>query len=434
MANDLIQINVRKPLVRIVLILLLIVAAAWSYYVVRWYLGNTLAEYFNTETNSLDAAQRAASMAPDDPLTHWRMGQVQQRVLSLEQQAQAIGEYEKAVSLSPNDYRYWTSLGTAYEQVGEAAKAEYALKRAVALAPSYAYPRWYLGNLLVRNARYDEAFAELRQASKAEPEFQGQVFNLAWQIYGDDFEAIKKAIGESSAARAQFALYLIELKQTDQGLKFWNEMSIDERKANLASGESIMVSLNKEYRFHDALKVWNAIANDNLRTEVDRVFDSSFEEASTYGSNMPYGWQVRGTPQVQIDIDRNKSQEGMQSLRLIFHVRQNVDVVQVYQLVPVEPNREYEFECYVSTEDLQSGSTPQIDIVDPTDEKPIVASQMAPRGTNNWNPVNLTFKTGEKTEAVIVKVTRNSCVNEQTPICPIFGSVWYDNFSIKRRN
>jgi len=138
MANELIQINVRKPLVRIVLILLLIVAAAWSYYVVRWYLGNTLAEYFNTETNSLDAAQRAASMAPGDPMTHWRMGQVQQRVLSLEQQAHAIAEYEKAVSLSPNDYRYWTTLGIAYEQAGEVAKAEYALKRAVALAPSSA--------------------------------------------------------------------------------------------------------------------------------------------------------------------------------------------------------------------------------------------------------------------------------------------------------
>ena len=432
MAHELIQINVRKPLVRIVLILLLIVAAAWSYYVVRWYLGNTLAEYFNTETNNVEAAQRAASMAPGDPLTHWRMGQVQQKVLSLEQQAQAIAAYEKAVSLSPNDYRYWTSLGTAYEQVGEAAKAEHALRRAVALAPSYAYPRWFLGNLLVRNARYDEAFAELRLASKAEPEFQGQVFNLAWQIYGDDPEAIKKAIGQSSADRAQFAVYLIGLKQTDQGLKFWNEMSIDERRANLASGESIIASLKSEYRYHDALKVWNDIASDSLRTEVGRVFDSSFEEAGSYGSNTPFGWQAKGSSQVQIDIDANKSQKGGRSLRFIFQVRQNVEVVQVSQLVPVEPNTEYEFEGYVSTENLESGSKPQVEVVDPVDQKTMVASPAAPRATNNWSRVNFSFKTGEKTEAVILRMVRNSCVSEETPICPIFGSVWYDNFSIKR--
>jgi hypothetical protein len=434
MANELIQINVRNPVVRIVLILLLLVAAFWSYYVVRWYLGNTLAEYFNTETNSLEAAQRAASMAPADPLTHWRMGQVSQRVLSLEQQAQAIAEYEKAVSLSPNDYRYWTSLGTAYEQAGEAAKAEHALRRAVALAPSYAYPRWFLGNLLVRNARYDEAFDELRLASKAEPEMQPQLFNLIWQIYGDDPEAIKKALGESSATRAQFAVYLIGMKRFDEGLRFWSELSINERRANLASGESIIASLKNEYRYHDALKVWNDIANENLHAEVDRVFDGSFEEAGTYGSDAHFGWQVRSAPQVQIDIDANKSQKGGRSLRLIFQVRQNANMVQVYQLVPVEPQTEYEFEGYVSTEGLESGSTPQVEVVDPTDQKTMVASPMAPRAKNNWNGVSFTFKTGEKMEAVILRVVRNSCVNEQTPICPIFGTVWYDNFSIKRRN
>lgn len=434
MAQDLIQVNVRNPVVRIVLILLLIVAGVWSYYVVRWYLGNTLAEYFNTETNSIEAAQRAASMAPDDPLTHWRMGQVQQRVLSLEQQAQSIAAYEKAVSLSPNDYRYWTSLGTAYEQIGEAEKAEHALRRAVALAPSYAYPRWFLGNLLVRNARYDEAFAELRLAGKAEPEMQPQLFNLIWAVYGDDPEAVKKAVGQNSAARAQFAVYLIGMKKIDEGLKFWNELSIDERRANLGSGESIIQSLKNEHRYHDALKVWNSIASDNLHTEVGRIFDSSFEDAGTYGSDAPFGWQVRSAPQVQIDIAANKSQKGGRSLRLIFQVRQNASLVQVYQLVPVEPQTEYEFEGYVSTEGLESGSTPQVDVVDPTDEKTMVSSPAAPRATNNWNRVNFTFKTGEKMEAVILKVMRSSCVNEQTPICPIFGTVWYDNFSIKRRN
>ena len=211
-------------------------------------------------------------------------------------------------------------------------------------------------------------------------------------------------------------------------------MSIDERRANLASGESIIASLKSQFRYHDALKIWNDIASENLRTEVGRVFDSSFEEAGSYNSDAHFVWQVRGAPQVQIDIDANKSQKGGRSLRLIFQVRQNVGLVQVFQFVPVEPQTEYEFEGYVSTEDLESGSTPQIDIVDPVDEKTIVASQGAPRATNNWNRINLTFKTGEKTEAVILKIVRNSCVNEQTPICPIFGSVWYDNFSIKRRN
>lgn len=197
MAHEIAHISVRKLPVKILLILLLLAAVVWSYFVVRWYLGNTLAEYFDPTEGTVDAAQMAARLAPDDPLAHWRIGQISQKTLPLDQQIGAIAEYEKAVSLSPNDYRFWMTLGTAQEQVGNATQAELALKRAVALAPAYAYPHWYLGNLYLRNGRYDEAFAELRLASQADIELLPQLFNLVWEIYSNDPEALKTAVGKA---------------------------------------------------------------------------------------------------------------------------------------------------------------------------------------------------------------------------------------------
>src|SRR5690348_15153429 len=140
MPQEVIQVSVKNPLLKVLLILLLLAAGVWSYYVVRWYLGNTLAEYSNPADNTLNVPQMAASMAPNDPLPHWRIAQISQRILPLDQQGPAVAEYEKAVSLSPYDYRFWMSLGMAQEQAGDAAKAEQALKRAIALAPAYAYP------------------------------------------------------------------------------------------------------------------------------------------------------------------------------------------------------------------------------------------------------------------------------------------------------
>src|SRR6188474_1814530 len=99
MPQELLQLNTRKIVVRLLLLVFLIAAAAWSYYVVRWYTGNTLAEYFSPAENSLRVAEMARSLAPDDPLTHWRFAQVSQKALPLDQQVQAIAEYEKAVSL-----------------------------------------------------------------------------------------------------------------------------------------------------------------------------------------------------------------------------------------------------------------------------------------------------------------------------------------------
>jgi hypothetical protein len=78
MPQELVQVNVKNPLIRIVLILFLLVAGIWSYFAVRWYIGNTLAENFNPQGNNLEVADMAVSLAPGDPLTHWRMAQVKQ--------------------------------------------------------------------------------------------------------------------------------------------------------------------------------------------------------------------------------------------------------------------------------------------------------------------------------------------------------------------
>src|SRR5262245_15357275 len=116
MPHDLIELNTNKAIVRVVMMAALIGAGIWSFHAGRWYLGNPLDEYFNTNEQSMDVARMAESLAPSDPLTHWRTAEVSQKTLPLDKRAQAIPEFEKAVALAPNDYRFWLSLGIAYEQ------------------------------------------------------------------------------------------------------------------------------------------------------------------------------------------------------------------------------------------------------------------------------------------------------------------------------
>ena len=434
MAHEIAHISVRRMPVKILLILLLLAAGTWSYFVVRWYLGNTLAEYFDPNEGTLDAAHMAANLAPDDPLAHWRIGQVSQKILPLDQQVAAIAEYEKAVSLSPNDYRFWMTLGTAQEQVGNPKQAELALKRAVALAPAYAYPHWYLGNLYLRTGRYDEAFAELRLASQADIELLPQLFNLVWEIYYNDPEALKTAVGESAVARANFALYLVGRKRTDEGLRLWNDLSSEDKRANKDVGDRMITGLIAELRYHDAMQVWNDIMSEKFRMQVDQIFDGSFEEPVAYSGDAIFGWYVRGAPMMHIGIDPNKGHNGERSLRLVFQVRTNIQDLNASQLIAVMPNKEYDFEFYVATDKLEAGSAPQVQIIDANTGEALATSAMAPSGTNDWQANNFSFKTKDKTQAIMLKIVRFTCSNEETPICPIFGSVWYDDFSLKRRN
>jgi Tetratricopeptide repeat len=433
MAQELIHINVRNVLVRVVLLALLICTGTGTYFAANWYIGNTLAEYFNPTENNLDTARRAVSMAPSDPLTHWRMAQVTQKIMPLDQQAQAIVEYEKAVNLSPHDYRFWVSLGRAYEQAGEPEKGENAFKRAVALAPSYAYPHWYLGNLLLRIGRYDEAFAEIRIASDADPELRPHQFNLIWAIYSNDSEGLINALGQRPEAKASFALYLIDQRRFDDGMRLWNTLSSEEKNTNRPTAELIVTSLKNNGKFHDAVKVWNDVSSDRYRAELGQIFDGSFEHTASYGQHI-FGWQVQGAPNMQVGIDPNMSSTGARSLRMRFQARLNLDEFNVSQLIAVQPQTQYELSYDMSTNRLQTGSAPLITILDAAGGAELFRTPPAPNGTHAWNRFTYTFKTGEKTEAILLRVIRISCSTEETPVCPIFGSVWYDDFSIKRRN
>ena len=116
-------------------------------------------------------------------------------------------------------------MGTALESAGDSEKGERALRRALELAPSYAYPHWYLGNLLLRSGRYAEAFEELRRASESEPTFRPQLFNSAYGVYKDDIESLKSAVGSDPAMRAGFSHYLVALKKYDDGVRIWKSLS-----------------------------------------------------------------------------------------------------------------------------------------------------------------------------------------------------------------
>ena len=197
----------------------------------------------------------------------------------------------------------------------------------------------------------------------------------------------------------------------------------------------MIASLITARRYHDAMRVWNDVAaNERYRAQPGTVFDGSFEDAINYSQEMVFGWQVKSAPQVQIGIDPTKSNRGARSLRLVFQVRGNLEGLNISQLVPVEPNSEYDFEYYFTTEKFESGSAPMVQIFDAMDGALLATSPQAPSGSNPWNRLNLPFKTTSKTEAVTLRIVRVNCSDEETPICPIFGSVWYDNFSIKRRN
>jgi tetratricopeptide (TPR) repeat protein len=425
-------IDVQTPLMRGLLIVPVLLALLGCWYAGRWYLGNVVADYApNLESGQLEMAQWTTELAPDDPLTHWTVAALEQQALPPDQLADSLKQYEKAVSLAPNDFRLWVYLGRAREHAGDVEGGEKALRRAVELAPYYAEPHWLLGNLMLRAGRTDEAFAELHRAAEQEPRLRPQVFNMAWYVFDKDVQAISRAAGNSPAAHADLSIYLAGHNRLDDAIGQWDALSAAQKVEQRDIGRSLILAMLGAKRYHMALKLLRDIdPQGGASVKAEQVLNGGFEEEVGQIEQNPFDWQIKSLAQAQIGIDERYRHSGNRSLRVRFQAPDNLGFSNIVQLFVVEPATAYRLEYYVRTSELKSASTPLIGVYDTADGARLGSSEPLAIGSHDWQPVTIDFKTGPKTEGVYISTNRGACDSE-TP-CPIFGIVWYDDFNLQR--
>lgn len=405
----------------------LVLLGAW--FAVRWYIGNTMADFApDADEGGIETTHSAINFAPSDPLVYLAAANLEMSTLDPSRRTEAVKLYEQSVRLSPNDYRLWLALGRAREQAGDGAGGEKALKRAIELAPAYSYPHWYLGNLLLRAGRTDEAFTELRRAAESNPAaFRSLIFDAAWNIYDRDVAAIERVVGEDAGTRAQLAAFLATRQRAEDAVRLWKSLSADEKKAEHKTGEDLFKALFEKKQYRAAQELARDIGVESGES-VGRFANGGFENGISAPGVSLFGWQINPVAQTQVSFDSEQHHGGLRSLRIIFDGFSRPAYYNITQLVVVEPNTRYRFEGYVRTQDLKSGGAPLIEVVNTADNKVLGTTPAFPLGRNDWQPVTVEFSTPADTEGIYVRTNRAFCGE----VCPIFGIIWYDDFNLER--
>ena len=429
--SSVITLTFNPPSLRWVLILPALLALTGAWFAIRWYVGSTIAEYTSTpDADGIEMARLATRWSPDDPLTHWRLGFLQEKNFSAENLAAAVREYQLAVEVEPNDFRYWMELGRALEAAGDIENGEKALRRAVELAPSYSHPRWQYGNLLLRQGRVDEAFAQLSQAAEADSQMEPPVFGLATQMFDGDIDKISRAL-PSASLRLHFALSLVGSGKPGQALQVVNTVSAADRKTEPEAINDLIKAFTQGHHYRAALALLRDVQADASQLPApESIWNGGFELPLTYRDQALFHWLINPSSQVQIAADNVSHHSGGKSLHITFKSTNKLESIPISQTVIVEPDTQYRLQFYQRSKDLTTASVPLV-VVDDAEGKGLASAPPFPSGTSDWQLVTVNFKTKSAEDGILITLYRNPCSDKGT-ICPIFGDIWYDDFSLQR--
>jgi tetratricopeptide (TPR) repeat protein len=381
-------------------------------------------------TSSVDPADSAVRWAPSDPEAHYTRGLA---LVNAQRLDSAVVELREATQLRPHHYYEWLDLGVTLDRLGDEVGSEDALRQAISLAPSFSQPHWQLGNLLFRQGKYEDAFAEMRRATATNPDLFENMASLAWVAAANADAAKLKHFVDLDTRESHFwiARFLArrgkgadaarELAAAGEPSEEWERAFVRESIAQLISAD----------QFNDAYAAWTVSHPDLGKTAArGQLVDGTFSQPILQ-DEPGFGWQIARIPNLTTAIDPAGPTPGSRSIRLQFGGDSSTDTQILRQLVLVEPGARYTLTFVIRAEELISGGPPIINVFNASAKNPRVLgqSEALPMGSAPWSPFKIEFATDDAASAIVIILQRRPC--PQSP-CPVFGKLWLANFSLSR--
>ncbi|MGH9843661.1 MAG: tetratricopeptide repeat protein [Blastocatellia bacterium] len=335
---------------------LLIAALSLSICLGKFVIHNFLAASLITYGEDSASREQALRYAPSNPAV------VAARAKYLLYRAEpsspedAIAELQRAASLSPRDYRFWLELGRAYDNTGEAERAEAALRHAVELAPRYFDARWTLAKFLLRTGKTQPAIEEFRQAmslsGRDRPDEKAilNIYNAIAGAMGGDFDLLRRITAADGVSQSLLARFFVTREALDDAIGIWRGLPKDDRQSYWKLSVELVRALQQRERFSEASEVWKGIENlagfaagvggpnllRNTGFEQPAISELYPELAAPPAG---FDWIIHRHPEVPVRRTSYERHGGAYALHLALTASMNSEFNHIAQLVAVEPGQ-----------------------------------------------------------------------------------------------
>lgn len=369
-------------------------------------------------TVSLTAAELAVGLAPSDAEAYRARARVLNR---LGRQAEAAKSFETATSLRSRDDYLWLELGSTRDELGDSAGALAAYDQAVRWAPYYGHTHWQRGNLRLRMGQYEGAFEDLRAAVASKKSLLPNFIDLAWGLSRGEVNTVEQLVPvKDDRDRLALARFLA---QKGKGKECLRHVSLLAAPLSEENRSQIVSQLLGAKAFREAFELWRTDPKLNMPV----VLNGGFEEPLLL-TNRNFGWIVVGKPEPRIVLDADVKLGGSRSLLVGYNGDWREPSGLISQLIVVEPQKRYRISFGVKTKELVTGRPPLIVVSDAGGNQQLGNSEVFPTPSSDWQTMSFEFSTTPTTQAIVLELKR---VDGACNPCPIFGTMWLDNFLIE---
>lgn len=402
---------------------LLVVPAIFAAAYFWWITTGFLAAYFSAKPDLL-SLQRAVRLQPGNADYRYRVGRYQ--FLVQQSPDAAVDSYRAAVARNPHQARYWFDLAAAYQLLGNADGHASALQHALEADPTTPEMAWEAANLYLVQGETDRALQEFRVVLQNDPYLPPAALQFCWRIKPDIDALLQNVVPANSGVYSAFLDFLISRKETSAAAKVWARMAQLRQPVQTGHIFDYFRYLIGQHEVEQARLVWQQAADlcglsSYQPSPENLVVNGDF---SLNVLNGGFDWLYQRSPDVSLALDPTQSHSAHRSLRITFDSRALEDAG-IRQLVPVQPNTNYDFSAFFRAEDIQGAGGPRFAIQDLYTGTTYFLSEEL-KDADFWKEVDGSFITGPDTKLLVLRIQRVPAGS------PIRGKLWIDGVRLEQ--
>lgn len=392
------------------------------------YVGGAVGVYLarrSADSSSVEGVERAMRLAPYNAEFPHLLGL--QLSASDQDDDGAIANLRKAVALNPNSGRYWLDLASVYQVTGNVEKENEAVRSALSAEPGNPEVAAEAAQYFLVAGDAGRALPLFRQALAQDPQAARAILLVCWRETRDANLLLAQVIPGRPELQLAFLQILAEQKETIAANQVWQYLVASNKSFEPQLSFFYLDYLLKEHEVASFDRAWHELANlsPNLRAYLPNdnlIVNGGFEQPLL---NSGFDWRREAADHITAGIDDNVAHSGTRSLSLSYDGSPAYDAGW-RQLVPVQPNTDYEFSAWIKSENVTSSSGPRIAIVDAYSGANLLLTDDV-LDTHPWQEIKGAVRVPADTELVVVKIVRAPANTR------IRGRVWIDDLRLVKR-